>query len=368
MKIEIILGRIFLVILSTVIMFVMVDYASIWFLPQGKSKIQTELDVEAETAFVRKPKPYVMFGGTPNATYEYHYKGERLNSMGYRGKAPALQKAPGEFRIFLLGGSTVLFGGPTLAMLLEEKFKADGFAHVNVYNFGVISSVSGMELTRILFEISDMQPDLIVMYGGGNDITLPPYYDPRPGYPFNFMVYDGNPLTSSDVRSYPALTMLAYGSNLLRHFFPSYFMDKLVPLRQFRKEAKWGTKEWGESLVSCYVSNLIKADKISQTFGARFVSFYQPLVYFKKNLTPAEKEWTDTESANYLYMRDLTRASVASYNKQSRQNLEFIDLSDIFAETREQVFRDRIHLLQKHFDTVANALYRNTSKYVSVKK
>lgn len=357
MKFEIFLGRLFLSIISICLAFILFNYASKWFFPKSISVVESQL--ELSTGAYRKPKPYVMFGGSPNAEYN---PGERLNNLGYRGKVPLPAKAPGEFRIFLLGGSTVFFGEPPIAVLLEAEFSKNGHKNVNVYNFGVLSSVSGMELARILFEISDFKPDLIVMYGGGNDLTQPPYWDPRPGYPFNFMAFENNPLIESEVNKYPTLAMLAYGSNLFRHLFPSYFVNTFVPLKRLRVESHWGAKEWEDKMASVYVDNLIKADKVSRTFGANFIAFFQPLVYYKKNLSKEEEPLTGSEMKDYEYMREHVRTLIGK--NSSKSSLAFVDISDIFAGTRDTVFIDRIHIVQDHYNDVAKMLYKHIAGYV----
>jgi lysophospholipase L1-like esterase len=354
MKFEVILGRIFLAIIAVTATFMLVDYASRWLLPSSRSVFERELGVPTEV--FRKPKPYVMFGGSPGSPLPGN---ERLNRLGYRGAEPSAVKPAGEYRIFLLGGSTVLFGEPTLAVLLEEQFRKNGYSHVRVYNFGVMSSVSGMELSRILFEIADLQPDQVIMYGGGNDIYQPAHYDPRPGYPFNFMVYESNPLIESDVRNYPTATMLAYGSNLCRHFFPSLFVNRFVPLQQLRKVAGWGSKEWGESVAKTYVDNLVKADRVSRAFGARFTAFFQPLVHYKNNLSKEESVWSGDVTENYKYLREVVKTAAAG-----KRPLDFVDVSNVFENTSETVFKDQIHILQKHFQTVADEMFRHISRNI----
>lgn len=93
--------------------------------------------------------------------------------------APQMPKTREEYRVFFLGGSTVYVGKPPIADLVQRLFHEHGIKNVKVYNFGVVSSVSGMELARIVFELSDLAPDLIVMYNGGNDILQPWSWDRR---------------------------------------------------------------------------------------------------------------------------------------------------------------------------------------------
>ncbi|MBL7069753.1 MAG: SGNH/GDSL hydrolase family protein [Candidatus Omnitrophica bacterium] len=295
-----------------------------------------------------------MFKGAENGLLP---SGERLNCLGYRGRAPSVLKGPDEFRIFVVGGSTVFAGETSIPDLLQKEFDKRGFNNVKVYNFGVVSSVSGQEISRILFEISDFKPDLIVMYNGNNDIMQPYYMDPRPGYPLNFIVYENNPVLS-DVRSYPRLTLLLYGSNLLRHLFPNYFVRKLVPLRKLQREARHMSREWKGDIIKTYVKNLAKAAKISKAFGAEFIAFFQPTIYSKKYLSPGEeKRARPDEKEYYKQMRQRTLAELRRL--EEAEPITIVDLSDIYADIRDTVFSDPVHTYQESKTMVAEQIFQN---------
>jgi lysophospholipase L1-like esterase len=353
LRIDAILGRIFLALVTVVLAFALLEYASRRIMPGSRSLVERAMGIE--TGIVRKPKPFVMFGGTPGAPFPMYDPAERLNAFGYRGKAPAPVKPPGEIRVFLLGGSTVVFGNPPLDVLLEQAFREHGLPQVRVYNYGVVSSNSGMDLSRIVFELSDFQPDLVVMYGGGNDLMHPPYFDPRPGYPFNFLAYENNPLVESNVRDYPALTLFAYGSHLLRQAAPMYFFRKLVPFERIREEAGWGTPAWQAGIASSYVRNLERADRVSGAFGARFIAFFQPLVYFKEPLAEQERALAGEEIPGYRQLRERVRSGIGTRGRL--RPIPLVDLSDLFVGTPARVFQDQIHIEQPQYRVVADAMY-----------
>lgn len=183
----------------------------------------------------RYPIPYMMFVGEP------HEKDH--NALGYRGEAPAPEKGD-EYRVFVLGGSTVYGPGRPLDMtipgLLEKIAHENGAGQVAVYNWGVTSQVSGMEVTTILHRTADYRPDMVILYDGGNDVYLPYYWDPRPGYPFNFIVHErtfdmlqqGNPEALSS-------TMLSR-VNLFRLLFVEELEQGVAPVRYTRLEAGYG--------------------------------------------------------------------------------------------------------------------------------
>lgn len=350
-RIERACGRFFIRLLLVLLPFIAVDYVSRYFWSHRRSKIERRFPVET----VRHPKPYVMFGGVPGSALP---SGERLNDLGYRGKSPSGPKADGQRRIFMLGGSTVFGGEPPIAELLGKVFHDRGRAEVEVYNFGVVSSVSGMELARIVYEIGDLSPDLIIIYNGSNDIMLPMTHDPRPGNPFNFIVQEHNPLLESDIKSYQGINLLLYGSNFARYFASSHFMDSFVPLDKVREAVGWDSDEWRAALARAYVGNMVKAKKVANALGASFIGFFQPLVYYKDS--PASEETTNSfrpeREEHAVEVRRLVRDHVARLPEQDQ--VAVVDLSDVFDNTTEQVFTDYVHTNQTGKDIVTELIYQ----------
>lgn len=348
-------GRVFIRAIMILLPLLVLDYFSPLFWFHRRSEIEREFPVQV----VRHPKPYTMFGGVKNSKLSADIV---LNEQGYRGRSPSMPKSPGEFRVFVLGGSTVFLGEPPISDLVEEEFRKNASEHVKLYNYGVVSSVSSMELSRIVFELSDLQPDLIVMYSGGNDILHPYRYDPRPGYPFNFIVYENNPLLESDVRSYPTCNLLLYGSNLARSFFPHYFVRRFVPMEEERRKVGWGTDSWKTEIAQRYVGNLVKADRISRAFGAEFIAFFQPLVYFKDPLSTEEKSYRpDPELQEHcVSIREQIFRQLQLLDREVAPRV--VDLSDIYDGVATTVFTDRIHTKQENTLVLASAVYQHIVK------
>ncbi len=355
-KIQKIAGSIFLILIALSVMFVTLDILSRKFL-SNRSPVEKSYSVTA----ARHPQPYTMFGGRKHArNLERLMIPGSLNRLGHKGKIPEIPKAGDEYRIIMVGGSAVLIGQPSLPELLEMTFKDNGYPDVKVYNFGVISSVSGQEVARIVFEISNYSPDLIVMYNGANDIMSPLSGDPRPGYPYNFIVYENNPLLDKDIDSYPLFALMAYGSNILRAWFPTYFIKKFVSLDEVRKEVRWKSAEWEEEVALAYVNNVIKAWKISKAFDSDFIAFFQPTLYYKDRLDPKEDKLLDTEKREYgLRIREKIRKHIGGL-LQSPDNF-FYDLSDIYDDDQNLVFFDEMHSVQSSKPVVARALYERIS-------
>jgi len=354
-RIERVFARVFLVCVSIVITFLIVDLASRPWITT-KSSIEDYLPVNE----FRHLKPYVMVGARSN-------RKRGLNAMGYRCNIPHVPKDPSEFRIFMLGGSTTLLGNPPIAGWIQKEFELAGHPNVKVYNYGVLSSVSGMELARIVFEIADQEPDLVIMYDGGNDIIVPWESDPRPGYPMNFIVYENNPLAESTPKTYPTFTLFAYGSNLLRYIFHDYFSERFIHLNQVRKEIGWKSQPWREKIAAIYASNIVKASKASAAFGAEYIGFYQPMIFFKEPLSPQE-EMEERDQEQIEYAQDMRKRMISKLRGAAMENkLNWVDLSRIYHGRSQRVFTDIIHTTDPAKRVVAAAIYKEINQLCAEK-
>jgi hypothetical protein len=350
-RFEVIWGKICFSCLITVLLLLGLEFASRKCFP-ARSEFEKRFPVQE----FRHPAPYVMFSGLADAP--------GLNSHGYKGPYPEIPKPKDEIRVLVLGGSTVVEGYPTFCELLQEGFSgAMPAANVHVYNLGVVSSVSGMEVARIVHEACDLQPDIIVDYNGGNDLFTPLLWDPRPGYPFNFIVYEKNPVLESDLRTYPILPLLAYSSNLLRHFLSGYFLEAFTSLESIRRGAHYGTTEWQQQIAASYVRNMVKAAKVSEAFGSDFVVFFQPLVYWKTHPTFDEQLLCKAKYKEHaLMLRTLILRSAETAQAASRLN--FFDLSTIYDEVSLPCYIDFIHTRQEVKPIVAQAMLERLQPFV----
>jgi len=206
-----------------------------------------------------------------------------FSKMNYGTKEPP--KAKGELRIFMLGGSTVAYGNPPLPVYVEEELKRHGFHHVRVLNYGVISQNSSQELAHLVYHVLDSEPDMVIFYDGGNDIMDPLLYDPRPGYPFNFLAYENN-VFFKEIDEYPVFSLLAYGSEMLRRLFRPYFFEHFGHFSELRRYAGYGTYSWAEKISQIYAGNLVKAAQICKAYHVEYAVFFQPLIFIKRMLFP----------------------------------------------------------------------------------
>lgn len=118
------------------------------------------------------PHPYLSYYPTPN-----YRKGQTYhNSLGFRGDEFPVKKPDGVFRIVVLGGSSTydvriennadIFTAQ-LEKLLKEEY---GYQDVQVINAGVPGYNSWELLVNLEFRVLDLDPDLVIIYEGVNDV------------------------------------------------------------------------------------------------------------------------------------------------------------------------------------------------------
>lgn len=331
-RIEKIMGRIFLGILACAIALFVCEF--VYRYVRNHNRVEWNLINDAAESF-HVPKPYVMFTAQPDLDGS---EGKRnINKLGYLGPLPEIKKAAEEFRIFVLGGSTVFMGDPPFVTSLEQEFHEHGLPNIKVFNFGIVSSVSRQELIRILIDIAGYRPDLIVSYSGYND-TYDFGWDPRINYPHRFILYEADPALSIGGRGYKLLPILALASQFLKDFFPKQLFNALTAgILPATFPGRWNLRD---KIAKAYIQNLRWSNRISKDLGADFVAIYQPTLYFKSPVVGGEVRLNDPKS-----MRDarIIRAAVLHESGKLNGEFPFYDWSDLFQGTSREVFVDSVH-------------------------
>jgi lysophospholipase L1-like esterase len=300
----------------------------------------------------RYPAPYVMFAGLPGE--------QDHNELGYRGELPPLQKDPGEFRIFVLGGSAVYGKGPrhlTIPRHLWAMARLAGHRQVRVFNWGVVSQVSGQELATLALRTVRYAPDLVVLYSGGNDVYASYTSDPRPGYPFNFVVQQRavGVFQEGDAASLLAGALLQ--ANLVRQLFGTELSDAVARLPALRQQVGYGTAPWEEEVARAYLDHVESACRLGGGFGFRVAVVLQPLVY----QTPQADSFHGMPPDFRRYAERQYDRIRNGFQELSRRNAGdrclFADLSQACAQG-QCTFQDLIHPTPETRAPIAEALLR----------
>jgi hypothetical protein len=310
----------------------------------------------------REPRPYFMFGGpTGGRTVnllpqmdEGAGRAIRLNAEGFRIEREIVNPKPAdEVRIFVLGGSTVVGGRPitaTIPAVIEAHLQANGLPQARVYNFGVLSFVSGQELSLLVHRLIDLKPDLVIAYDGGNDVYEPWVYDPRPGYPFNFVTEEeAMSILSNAGGDAKTIASLARDSALVQALLGTtdWFDRMRIRLDRLRTTVNFGSAQWKEAVVAAYAHNLTAMCRVARANGALFAAFFQPILAYSKTLDSAQ--FTDAGGDLMVPgMREqralVPQAVAAQFPAPSVEvGCRFSDLSGLL-EDQPTAFSDAVHV------------------------
>lgn len=314
--------------------------------------------------------PYLAFSGQPNLDriddMQAKHMGnlarhERLqfNELGYRSPMPAADKGV-EYRVIMLGGSVVVNGSPvekSIPARLEALFHQAGRENVRVYNWGAVSCVSGQELAHLVYRVTDVDPDLVIVLDGWNDVLSPWMYDPRPGYPYNFLVTED--ALSRASRSRPFLDgvgSLASRSRVIDFALGGRFSRPWQLRAQLRSEVAWGSPAWESRIAEVYASNVERMAVVGRGFGFKTAFFLQPLLASKKERVggetrlPLDRAWRSLVRRVYPAM---SHGAQARLGRLDASSTKFFDISDLLADSHEDLFWDMGHVNNRGNELIA---------------
>ncbi|MEA1996136.1 MAG: SGNH/GDSL hydrolase family protein [Gemmatimonadota bacterium] len=119
------------------------------------------------------PHHYLNYYPTPD-----YQKGSTFhNSLGYRNREFPIKKPEGTCRIAVLGGSTTYETGVEdnsriFTVQLESVLNRDYGCRVEVINAGASGYTSWETLLNLVFRVLDLEPDLVIIYQGFNDVYV----------------------------------------------------------------------------------------------------------------------------------------------------------------------------------------------------
>lgn len=112
--------------------------------------------------------------GLPGVDGTGHYS---INGHGFRGSELEVPKPPDEFRIFAVGGSTtecyIIDDADAFPEVMEQELTplAGRETTIQVYNAGVSGAASDDHVAMIAQRLVHLEPDLIIVFSGINDLT-----------------------------------------------------------------------------------------------------------------------------------------------------------------------------------------------------
>lgn len=223
--------------------------------------------------------PYLQNQLTPND------ENLHVNRHGFRGEEIDRDKPEGTFRIFLLGGSTVLSGRvdyeKSHARLLEVALRGSpGEAQIQVLNAGTQWHTTQHSLIKYLFKIRDFEPDLVIVWHGINDLyrSFSPPRFARGEYRADYSHFNGpiaRLLFEYSERPTPVSSVLKE-SLLLESVFPhsTFYSDFYEPENDIEYIA---VNEFPS--LTAFARNMRELARVTRNDGVPLVLATQPSLY-----------------------------------------------------------------------------------------
>lgn len=280
----------------------------------------------------------------------------KINSHGLRGEE--ILSTDIRPRIIFLGGSAA-FGQDvpsdqaTIPALLEQSIKTH-----RVLNAGVVGFLSGQELTYLVTDLIDMQPDLVIAYDGWNDLFDAIYGVERGadelGFNSNFFSFEDQldqhyQNQTSVLSSFNQFAKLSADHFLVTRRLWLGFANKSsanpqsVDLRSARNARIL------DAAVQTYVRNISKMSTFSRAYNAKFVVVFQPELGQKPNRTLEENGKLQRGMFATYYQQEfpaLYREFVAKAKERLTQaGVNWIDINEAeaFQQNSETIFLDPVH-------------------------
>jgi hypothetical protein len=291
----------------------------------------------------------------------------RVNAQGFRDDDDlSVQKAPDEFRVFVMGGSTVwgdhahypFFGrvsnddtiAHNLELILNQELRArQRSLEVRVINAGLVGYMLYQNLIYFNHVVSRYSPDLVISIDGHNDITYKvedtyvSYQHPNEA-PYASLNNDPGFLDIIRI-----ISRYLEGRSVLFAKSTDWLMQnlrRLVLQRVAEHEPVQITSEEAEEWLRDYLWTVQRMDASVKLAGAEALFMLQPeLVIDEKPLTELETEMKDYwyKSQYPLLTRFRPMISEALERESSAQGIWFEDLGNVFKETNETTYLDYCH-------------------------
>lgn len=298
-----------------------------------------------------------------------------INNSGFRGEEIELEKGDDTFRVFVLGGSTVFCGDVPIedthcGVLQRELRRAYPNHTIEVQNAGVDWHSSAHSVIKLLMNVQDFDPDLIIVFHAINDIlrSLSPDAFAEGPYRRDYSHYYGAVANYVHPRSSGRFMLDMYFGfwcsdfrfDRIRVLGPDGNGIKGAKMLFAPKAVEVDIPEWKS--VGSFERNMRDLVTIARAKGIPLLMANQPYFY-RDDLTPREREvvwFPETHQSNG------EKPSIASmiaamelFNGVSERiaaetGTRFVDLERVVPKTLEY-FYDDVHYTRPGNAAVAQA-------------
>ncbi len=243
-----------------------------------------------------------------------------------------------DYKIVILGGSTSTDGYYCLKSWPSIFFEKFSGSKVTIFNAAVEGYASGQELIKLMRDIIPLNPDMVIVYDGYNDITRDTLPDVANIFEFSYMK-----------------TIMEYA-------------NRKIESGEERRQIFCGIPAC-EKAIEVWLKNIEYMHAVCELNKIKFLSFMQPIFYGKPNMKLKRDviickkwdftQWDDGESL---------KTPIREFRKRAPEickTHEYIyDLSHIFDE--EDVYIDLCHVFENGNQIIADEIYKIIKKVAKI--
>jgi lysophospholipase L1-like esterase len=319
--------------------------------------------------------PYVYWIASPRHGRYINIGDDGLRPT-WHGPAPSNTGSnPRVFRIFMFGGSAVWGEGArdnyTIPSLIQKLLAATPY-RVEVTNFGQRGYVSTQEVLFLQEQLLHGKiPDLVIFYDGSNDVESASLngeagvtYDERyRGHEFNLLNWH-NPHDRS-LLYYEAFKSIVVNSGLGQ--MAQMFVQWLAPQeyrvlqgrltrlmhRQHGLHEEAGDPHLEDDIIRDYLYNKGVVEDASRRYGFECLFYWQPVIHYKKELTPYEAAWEKDP-----WVRETRDLYIGVYQRMAEihDKVGVHDMGGLFSTSSAPYFLDYVHINESGNLVVARAM------------
>ena len=282
------------------------------------------------------------------------------NNAGFRGDYLATPKPKNEFRIFIIGGSTAeclyLDNSEALNSVLQKglsEHAPDGVT-VKVYGAGKSGDASDDHVSMLVHRIVHLEPDLIVVFSGVNDLT-------RSIYHYDYLHYAGG----GSGPKLPLMKLVATEFQIPRRIF--YLRARLFPTDRDVLEKIASTTQYKEKVrlresapvsnerprvdPGAYARNLRTIAGVAGAHRIQLVFMTQQSTW-NSSVDPGVSKWHwMSYRGDVAYREDFMDEALESLNDQMRRlaaedSIPLYDLAKSMPKSLE-FFYDDVHFNER---------------------
>jgi lysophospholipase L1-like esterase len=293
---------------------------------------------------------------------EYHSKYTNVDSNGVRKtwNPEHFHDQPGTLYIF--GGSTLWGAGArddyTIPSYLSKRLNHKGYDFV-VYNYGETGYTFTQEIIHLILLLREgHKPDYVIFYDGVNDV-YGAYQSGKAGTIQNVSIMREK-LKARNVQ----LILSGLTNTFIDHCMIYKAVTRIATLvseqQKFQEVgAKYGKKELellGDGISQYYIQSKELLDHLAQTYGFKYICFWQPVMFMEMKLTDEEAQIDPR--LNDKALADLYRYSTNSL--VAKRPAHFFDISHAISSTTRPLscYIDFCHLSEEGNELVASTIFQ----------